>query len=127
MDGAELARWAEGNHPGWAVVWGAYNREFTAWTLWSGELLVVAAPDTHSLSIAVRNAEQRAIETMPRTSSGTWRSGPLPSPPSLGPHGPGASGHAPPHPPAEDDPPGPDVPGPWSVPARLELVAAVRT
>jgi hypothetical protein len=125
LDGTELARWAEGNHPGWAVVWGAYNREFTAWALWSDDLLVVTAPDTHLPSIAVRNAEQRAIEVMPRTSVGTWRSGRCMVCRHVDPTAPGRAVTLLRHPPAEDDPLGQDVPGPWFVPARLDLVADV--
>lgn len=125
-DGTALARWAEGNHPRWAVVWGAYNREFTAWALWSRQSLVVTAPDTQSLSIAIRRAEQRSIELLPRTNAG-WRSRPPTGPPPHEPHGPEAEGQAPPEPPEEDEPPGHDAPGPWLVPARPKVVAAVHT
>ena len=126
-DGAELARWAEGNHPGWAVVWGAYSREFTAWAMWSTESLVVTAPDTLSLSIAIRNAERHRHPPVRRTPFGTWQSSPSPDPPPPEPHGPEAERHVPPPPPAEDESPGHDASGPWHIPARPRAAAAVLT
>lgn len=86
---AELAQWAEGNHPGWAVVWGEYHRTFTAWAMWSSEPLKVEASDTAALTVAVRVAEQERL-IGGRNPAGTWKTQPQSggaSPPER--HGPG--------------------------------------
>lgn len=58
---AELAQWAEDNHPGWRVFWGSYRQTFTAWATWTRESLSVEATDVHALGVAIRT-EERAEE-----------------------------------------------------------------
>jgi hypothetical protein len=69
----QQAQWAEGNCPGWVVVWGEYHRTFTAFAAWASLPLTVEAPDTHALTIAIRNAEQEWSRPVPRSVTGAWR------------------------------------------------------
>jgi hypothetical protein len=44
-------------NPGWAVVWGAWRRTFTAWAMWTPASVCVEAPGRDGLTAAMRQAE----------------------------------------------------------------------